>query len=301
MSNPHEEVFNDFTQEMAGLSGEAHAVSHSQDGFELLPAAAFVRNRSGEDAQVTSSQSESQESLPIDAYFASFDEPQLENVIGADDRTRINPTTNYPWRAICALRIRSATGKNYVGTGWLISPRTVITAGHCVFMHNEGGWAQSIEVIPALNGSSRPYGSGSSSVFRSVTGWTNSRNRDFDYGCIILPTTYKPGNTTGFFGFATRNDANILNKTLNLSGYPADKGADTQWFHARAPKSVAARTITYDIDTFGGQSGSPVWFIENGNRYAIGIHTNGNDAGNSATRIVTDVYNNLVTWKNLGL
>jgi V8-like Glu-specific endopeptidase len=274
-------------------------------GIEMLPATAFFPNIAGDaSSNVNEITSESEEA--IDAYYASYDEPRiiksksdLESIIGPDDRVRINPTTSFPWRAICSLRIRTKTGKNFIGTGWLISPRTVITAGHCVYMHNEGGWAQSIEVIPGRNGALRPYGSGISSSFRSVTGWTTSKNRNFDYGAIILPNTYRPGATTGFFGFANLGDSSILAKTLNLSGYPGDKGGDTQWFHARRPLSLTPRTINYDIDTFGGQSGSPVWYLENGNRYSVGIHTNGG-ASNSATRIVSDVFANLQSWKALG-
>ena len=293
MTNPHQEVFNDDFQDSTGHAGsEATESSTLEVASPATTASAGVQSGGGD--------AHGRESAPIDAYFASFKEKELENIIGTDDRTRISPTTSYPWRAICALRIRTKTGKNYVGTGWLISPRTVITAGHCVYMHDEGGWAQSIEVIPAMNGALRPYGSGVSATFRSVTGWTNDRNRDFDYGAIILPSAYRPGSTVGTFGFATRNDSTIMSLTLNLSGYPADKGADTQWFMSRKPKAVSARVITYDIDTMGGQSGSPVWFLQDGNRYAIGIHTNGSNSGNSATRIVQDVYNNLVNWKALG-
>lgn len=299
MTNPHQEVFNDDFQEVTGQAG-SEPTQLSKLEVESKPAAAAPASAAKANKD---SDGSDQESAPIDAYFASFDEKlvDLENILGTDDRTRINPTTSYPWRAICALRIRSKTGKNFVGTGWLISARTVITAGHCVYMQNEGGWAESIEVIPAMNGNLRPYGSGFAASFRSTTGWTNSANRDFDYGAIILGGNYRPGDTAGFFGFATRNDSDLQNFTLNLSGYPADKGAAQQWFMARKPSAVSGRVITYQIDTFGGQSGSPVWFLQNGNRYAIGIHTNGHNSGNSATRIITEVYNNLTTWKNLGL
>lgn len=299
MTNPHQEVFNEDLQEMTGQAG-SEPTKASKLEVESKPS---VSASAAGAASKKDSGSSDQESAPIDAYFASFDEKQvdLENIIGTDDRTRINPTTSYPWRAICALRIRSKTGKNFVGTGWLISARTVITAGHCVYMHNEGGWAESIEVIPAMNGSLKPYGSGLAATFRTSSGWANDRNRDYDYGAIILKSDYRPGDIVGSFGFATRNDNDIKNFTLNLSGYPADKGAAEQWFMARKPSAVSDSVITYQIDTFGGQSGSPVWFLQSNNRYAIGIHTNGHNSGNSATRIVSDVYNNLTTWKNLGL
>ncbi|MEO5681149.1 MAG: serine protease [Chitinophagaceae bacterium] len=246
--------------------------------------------------------------MPMDAFFASYSDllneaQNRQEVIipGTDDRVRINPTTSFPWRAICALKITAADGTRWIGTGWLVSPRTVITAGHVVYMHDHGGWARSIEVIPAMNDAARPYGSCSSSTFRSVNGWTGSKNSDYDYAAIVLPANCRLGDRTGWFGLAVKDDAFLRNAILNLSGYPGDKGGNQQWFMSRKTKSVSARRIVYDIDTMGGQSGSPVWILVNGQRYGVGVHTNGHLSGNSATRIVTAVYNNMIAWKNLGL
>jgi V8-like Glu-specific endopeptidase len=244
------------------------------------------------------------EFAPLDAIYGSYpellDQVITEVVIGPDNRVRVQNTAVYPWRAICALRIQAANGARFIGTGWLISPRTVITAGHCVFMHDAGGWVRSIEVIPGLNDSSRPFGSHVGTMLKSVTGWTQSKNRDYDYAAIILPPGNRPGAQTGTFGFAVRDDAFLRSAALNLSGYPGDKGGSQQWFHAQKAKSLSSRVITYDIDTAGGQSGAPVWVLQNGQRNAVGVHTNGHSSGNSATRIVTPVFNNMMNWKNQG-
>jgi glutamyl endopeptidase len=249
-----------------------------------------------------------EESETLDAFYASYGDliadamqQRQEVIIGVDNRVRINPTTAYPWRAICALKITAKDGSKWIGTGWLISPRTVITAGHCVYMHDHGGWAKSIEVIPALNDGIRPYQSGSSSNLKSTTGWVQSKNRDNDYGAIILPANYRPGATAGYFGYGVKDDSYLMSSVLNISGYPGDKGGNQQWFMALKPKSVSSRVITYDIDTMGGQSGAPVWVKVGEARMCVGIHTNGHTSGNSATRIVSAVYNNLLAWKNLGL
>jgi glutamyl endopeptidase len=240
-----------------------------------------------------------------DAFFASY--PELferslsEVIIGTDDRVRITPTTSFPWRAICALRITARDNTKWIGTGWLVAPRTVITAGHCVYMHDHGGWPKSIEVIPGMNDSLRPYGSCTATTFRSVVGWVNDKKREYDYGAIILPANSRLGDRTGVFGFAVKDNPYIMNAYLNLSGYPGDKGGNQQWFMARRAKSVAPRVIYYEIDTMGGQSGSPVWVKVGNARYAVGIHTNGLITGNSATRIVQPVFNNIQAWKNLGL
>lgn len=246
----------------------------------------------------------------LDAWYADLGDPAVgllalreniaEVVIGTDDRIRINNTTAYPWRTICSLRITAADGSAWIGTGWLVGHRTVVTAGHCVYIHGRGGWAREIEVIPGRNGSTRPHGSCKSSSLRSVTGWTKDKKRSHDYGAIILPQSCKYGQQLGYFGYASYGAATLNNMTVNLSGYPGDKPSGTQWWHARKIDAVGSRSFSYNIDTAGGQSGSPVWRLKDGKRYAVGIHTNGSSSGNSATRIVKPVFDNIKKWKAQG-
>ena len=241
-----------------------------------------------------------------DAYFGSYAESPAgredahEVVIGTDDRVRINSTAAHPWRMNCSLLIESKTGKFYVGTGWFISPRTVMTAGHCVYLHDEGGWAKSVRVMPGRNGSSLPYGSATGTHLRSVTGWTQGKSPNSDYGCIILPANQRLGAQTGWYGFSYMGDSSLKSKYLNLSGYPADKPAGTQWYHSRKVKSVTGNRIFYEIDTAGGQSGSAVYYIKDGGRYAAGVHAYGAGSGNSATRITKGVFNIMKSWKAMG-
>ncbi|AQV03090.1 serine protease [Desulfococcus multivorans] len=225
----------------------------------------------------------------------------LEMIIGADDRIQVNNTQVYPWRCICSLLITAQTGGMYLGTGWLVSPRLLLTAGHCVYMADEGGWAAQIEVIPGRNGTTYPYGSVISRDFRSVMGWTVDNDRDYDYGAILLPEDHRLGDQLGWFGFANRADSHLSGLTLNLAGYPGDGGPThqdgTQWFNSRAVSTVRERQITYEIDTYGGQSGSPVWELSSdGSRYGVGIHTWGTTVNNGATRITQDVFDNIVSW-----
>lgn len=219
-----------------------------------------------------------------------------ESVCGGDDRVRVSPATAVPWRWICQLIITMPNGAGFRGTGWFIGPRCVMTAGHCVHSRANGGWARRIEVIPGMDSTSRPFGSAVGTSFRSVTGWTNSADPNFDYGCIILPTAL--GNTTGFFGFASLTDASLNGLLLNNSGYPGDKAFGTQWFNAGRVSQVTSRKVYYMLDTFGGQSGSPVWRFANGQRHAVGIHAYGG-CPNSATRIIQPVFDNMMAWRNL--
>ena len=223
-----------------------------------------------------------------------------EVVIGADDRVRITNTTGFPWRAICSLRITAKDNSQWIGTGWMVSPRTVITAGHCVFIHNRGGWVKSVEVIPGRNASSKPFGAGVGTSFRSVKGWTQSKKADNDYGAIVLPKAAPLGNKVGWFGYANLGFFSLMGLKVNLSGYPGDKPAGTQWWHARKITLVLPRRFSYNIDTAGGQSGAPVWRLKDGKRHVVGIHTNGSSLGNSATRITSAVFDNIKKWKAEG-
>lgn len=223
----------------------------------------------------------------------------MEVVIGPDDRKRVTPTNVLPWRRICHLSIKAANGSSFLGTGFFIGPRTVATAGHCVFLRDNGGWAREIKVSPARDGSSTPYGTVGSSNLRSVRGWVVGRKRAYDYGAIILPRSFRQP-AIGAFGFAAYPDAMLRQGKLNTAGYPGDKPSGTMWYHGRVAKSVAARVITYDTDTAGGQSGSPVWQRRGNTRTVVGVHTNGSPAGNSATRITQPVFKNFMTWRGEG-
>jgi glutamyl endopeptidase len=253
---------------------------------------------------------------PIDAYWGSFGTAierasvrakvaytQLESIIGTDDRVRVTNNQIYPWRCICSLLITANTGAQYLGTGWLVSPRLVLTAGHCVYMADEGGWVTQIEVIPGRNGDQRPFNSAIARDFRSVSGWTQDNDSDYDYGGILLPADKRYGEQLGWFGYASRGDDYLRGLTLNLAGYPGDGGKapnnvdGTQWYNSRGVKEVLEKQLTYEIDTYGGQSGAPVWeMASDGSRYGVAIHTFGTPVNNGGTRITGDVFDNIVLW-----
>jgi V8-like Glu-specific endopeptidase len=237
-----------------------------------------------------------------DIAEASFGEPppRAETVHGPDDRVKIANTTIIPWRMNASLLITARDNSTWIGTGWFVGPHTLVTAGHVVFIKNSGvpgrdGWVRSIQVMPGRNGAALPFGSVTSTNFRSVTGWTNNGDQNFDYGAIITPTNI--GNTVGWYGFGVYSDADLRAATANISGYPGDKPSGTQWYDSRRVASVNSRKVFYDIDTAGGQSGSAVYRIINGARFGIAIHAYGGATTNSGTRIVSDVFNNIVGWK----
>jgi V8-like Glu-specific endopeptidase len=228
-----------------------------------------------------------------------FEQP--ESVCGRDDRVRIRATTRIPWRWNCQLIITMRDGRRSRCTGWLIGPRTVITAGHCVYSHSAGGWARSIEVIPGMDANRRPFGSLVGRSFRSVIGWVNGRKSTHDYGAIILPRCNF--RRLGYFGFCCLSSGTLRNLLVNNAGYAGDKPFGTLWYNAGRIRRVTSRRLYYMIDTYGGHSGSCVWLLKRvrgrWQRYGVGIHGYGG-CPNKAVRIVSPVFNNLKRWKTEG-
>jgi V8-like Glu-specific endopeptidase len=229
----------------------------------------------------------------------------FESVIGPrDDRVRVLDTDLYPWRMICSLRMRGASGATAVGTGWLAGPKTVVTAGHCV--HSEyffGGWASFIELSPGRNGSEFPFETLNSTRFSSVDRWVSNAEPDFDIGCIHLDQPI--GDTLGWFAVGALSPEELEGYLVNVSGYPLDRGRGTEQYHHRNRiLNVTERRVFYDVDTFGGQSGAPVWIheTEKAPPLVIGIHAYGTGASvagleaNSAPRIIPEVHEQISAW-----
>ncbi|MCC2669715.1 MAG: family protease, partial [Armatimonadetes bacterium] len=235
------------------------------------------------------------------------------DIIGSvDDRQRETNTRAYPYSAIAMLEITAGDGSRWVGTGWFVSPRTLITAGHCVFIRDfrpngPGGWVQSIRVIPGCNGlNNEPFGSVVATRFQTVTGWKNAPQGDpeaeqFDYGAILLPANSPvTGVQVGTFGIGAFDDSDLHSSQLNLAGYPTDKPTHTLWYDVQGIRHATTRQVFYDLDTFRGQSGAPVYIALDNSRVAAAIHTYGtssSSSSNAGTRITEDVFNVIQSWK----
>ena len=222
-----------------------------------------------------------------------------EVVHGPDNRVKITTTSTYPWRVHASLLITAADNSQWIGTGWFIGPRTLVTAGHVVYIKNSGvpgrdGWVRRIQVMPGRNGNALPYGSVTTANLRSVTGWTSSGNAEYDYGAILLPTDL--GRSTGWFGFGACNDATLMSSTVNISGYPGDKPSGTQWYHWSSRLGRPAEGALRHRHLRRAERSS-VYRIVDGDRYGVAVHAYGGTVTNSGTRITKPVFDNFVAWK----
>lgn len=226
-----------------------------------------------------------------------------ETIIGTDQRVRVNPTTTYPARAAALITFSTGSG-SALCTGWFINANTLATAGHCVHRGSGGGagfyGVGSFRVYPGRNGNASPYGSCTAKTLFTVNGWANGANEEYDYGAIKLNCSI--GNTTGWYGFFT--SASLNNLPTTIQGYPGDKPL-TQWKSTDRVRATSPRQVFYQNDTFGGMSGSPVYYNRSGcGICSMAIHAYGTHGlsphsnNNHGTRINQEVFNNLISWRN---
>ena len=135
------------------LSTETNTIPELSASYDLITQKEFIDSRI-EDSPEISRPSQ------VEPYAGLLAEAAVhpEDVIGTDTRTRIYNTDVYPWITIVKLYITAADSTGWIGSGWMVDNFHVITAGHCVYLHDHGGWASSIEVIPGMDGSTYPVG-----------------------------------------------------------------------------------------------------------------------------------------------
>ncbi len=296
----HQIVSSDGSVLESAASGAIHGVSaragHRPLGVPLDVEAESPASRStpGEMAEMGKTYP------PIVPSYASA-EAAPETVIGIDARYRIYPSASgHPERATGLLTFQQG-GFGFSCTGWLINPNTVATAGHCVHEGNGGSFSTNVVFYPGRDGASSPFGSCTGRTLFTVVGWADNGDEQFDYGAVKLNCTV--GNTTGWFGFFWQT-ASLVGLPVQVSGYPGDKPFGTQWSGSGDVQVSELRKTRYMIDTFGGQSGGPVFETDRVGAFCGGpcantIHAYGLVNGrNSGTRIVQAVFNNLIAWRN---
>jgi glutamyl endopeptidase len=183
-----------------------------------------------------------------------------ESVINVDDRSRVTDTTAYPSSAIGLLELR-AGGSAFRCTAFLVDRNTALTSGHCV---HEGGTGASDPFYtdhvftPGRNGAGSPFGSCGTTELWTLPGWYDGNSEYQDLGILQLDCDI--GETVGWFGyFALPGRHDLEGFRDHLRGYPGDKPFGTMWTDRKQIRVSQGQMVFYRNDTFGGQSGSPVF------------------------------------------
>ena len=218
--------------------------------------------------------------------------PSPETTIrGGENRVPVpfDQLTQPPYNDIAQLIINDG-GNHYRGTGFLIAPYCVLTAGHNIWWENHV--MDSILVAPAyyrdLNGSNFPYGVALGNNLQTNSAFTQYTEDCFenptpsDFGAILLDATFN-GIAT-YIPLEFRGPDASLPSDIMVAGYPLYVPADNSEMNYNmylAPGQAGRHTgnwelIDYNVSLSSGNDGSPILYqTESGAVRAIGIVTTG--------------------------
>ena len=212
-------------------------------------------------------------------------------VIGpVDSRVQVTNTTVTPNSAVVLIVFNQGSSP-YICSGSVIAPQYVLTAGHCVY--EAGVYSTNFAIYPGNNGASAPFGVFGATLAYVPPTWISTAtgsfgNADVNYDWALLRLNSNVSASVQPFALTNYSDS-VLNSiaTYINAGYPGDKcsysggvvdycppyngrtGAtgqgDTQWTASGSivPAWLSTYLIGNQIDTYGGQSGSPLYITDN--------------------------------------
>ena len=163
----------------------------------------------------------------------------------------VDDTTEAPYESIGYLQVEFPSGAHSRGTGFLVAPAVVLTSGHCVYSHDEGGWAEVVTFEPGQNG-----GAIQSQRVEALTGWTESRDSGSDIAAVMLVEEVHAAQPL------------LLKQTVNAdwgqgAGFPAhayDEVTYDMWSWSFRITDLDQAFLSYvDAGSLGGASGSPIF------------------------------------------
>ncbi len=221
----------------------------------------------------------------------------------------VGDTRVMPHSAICQIRVPDGSAEGGLhGSGFFIGPRLIMTAAHVVDGQSE------LIVVPGKNGggtggSVEPFGRFKVTKFRKHDSY-GTNGSDYDMALICVPAANAVGKGQYFdlveelnqsrpegvvvSGYAARWYANDViehfvndnidpNRQHMMGGYIRDLPTD--------------ETFSYNIQTLGGTSGSPVYWIEDTGAgpqaHMVGVHVAAHDA---TTNLGCRVTANKLAW-----
>ncbi len=201
-------------------------------------------------------------------------------VYGPDDRQVYYPS-DYPWRCVGRVFVwtnwASGGSWDWWGSGVLVGPRHVMTAGH-VCPWGSGSWA--MQFIPAYWDGSSVHGEGARSFVSDFNGW-NTDNTVAAHDMAVL-RLYEPiGSWLGWMGTKAYDPGWQGGAYWTLTGYPAMvAGAERPSYESSIPvlhhdDDGEAKELEHHGDATGGDSGGPFFAFWDDGPYSIGTTSGG--------------------------
>ncbi|KAH3980191.1 hypothetical protein HBH70_148400 [Parastagonospora nodorum] len=231
---------------------------------------------------------ETKDEFPTSTTFIPHKNPGQESVMEGDGRTPVDPeefAVGGKYSSILKLFINyeNLPNNSYAhGTGWLIRPDLMVTAGHNVY-----SWRRTNVRLPGRAREIKAYAdyNGAKNISDASLNSASSRPRDFALVQFYRPFT----DVTPFQYIETPATADLQ---LRVAGYPADlkdqetgeRGGKMYELFEETKSDITAnsdRMLAHYIDSEGGNSGGPV--LRRHDLVALGTHVYGGGDFNTAS------------------
>jgi V8-like Glu-specific endopeptidase len=207
-----------------------------------------------------------------------------------------------PYSYVCFMYMQRGR-KIYRGTGFLIHPRVVLTAGHNL----------ATSVFRKVRKVDLYFGSRDSTTYKANQSVSLKKNinkffKNFywingkicrDFSIIILPDSAVFEKVGGHFEVLPVSHRSKSQRTIKLTGSPGDKDDYEIWHQETNHYQLSAKNggqLLYDIYTQPRNSGSPVWITAADRFQAIGVHSRSMDSCNAGKLLDKETYEQIAEW-----
>lgn len=207
--------------------------------------------------------------------------PVPTQIVGEDDSVPVVDNSMAPFNAICAIYGMNGDGTKrlFHGTGWLVTPFYVVTAAHVVTKKADG------MRVPVSESSLRLYFESrirlEASSFLSVEEISiygpYLENSAVQNDIAILRIEQVDHSARDHLILHNTTDQIVGNEVMS-AGYPDNKDHGFQMYSSLdIIERIDECVIRHKVDTYEGQSGSPL-ILSNGGYRVVGVHTKGFDS-----------------------